>query len=175
MTVAFVPRGTSGRNTKKQVATSLNRTGIYSTVRHPLYLGNFFILLGPFIYTGNIFGITIFILLFWIYYERIMFAEETFLNCKFGNEYESWASNTPAFIPDIRSYIPNQSQFSLKKVLEREYSGIFAIIIIFTLLIAFNNYNLNIKPIISNTWKLMFYSSIFFYIILRSGKKISRK
>ena len=175
MTVAFVPRGTSGRNTKKQVATSLNRTGIYSTVRHPLYLGNFFILLGPFIYTGNIFGITIFILLFWIYYERIMFAEETFLNCKFGNEYESWASNTPAFIPDIRSYIPNQSQFSLKKVLEREYSGIFAIIIIFTLLIAFNNYNLNIKPIISNTWKLMFYIGIFFYIILRSGKKISRK
>jgi len=175
VTVAFVPRGTSGRNTKKQVATTLNRTGIYSTVRHPLYLGNFFILLGPFIYAGNIFGITIFILLFWIYYERIMYAEETFLNSKFGNEYESWASNTPAFIPDITSYIPNQSHFSLKKVLEREYSGIFAIIIIFTLLIAFKNYNLNITPIISNTWKLMFYSSIFFYIILRSSKKIRRK
>ena len=54
-TIAFVPAGTSGRNTKQQLATSLNQTGIYSTVRHPLYLGNFFMFLGPFIFTGNIF------------------------------------------------------------------------------------------------------------------------
>src|SRR5688500_9355573 len=31
---------TSGRNTKEQVAEALNTKGIYSTVRHPLYLGN---------------------------------------------------------------------------------------------------------------------------------------
>ena len=36
-TIAFVPAGTSGRNTKQQLATSFNQTGIYSTVRHPLY------------------------------------------------------------------------------------------------------------------------------------------
>ena len=38
ITVAFVPAGTSGRNTKQQKATSLNQTGIYSIVRHPLYM-----------------------------------------------------------------------------------------------------------------------------------------
>ena len=43
ITVAFAPTGTSGRNTKQQKATSLNQTGIYSIVRHPLYLGNFLI------------------------------------------------------------------------------------------------------------------------------------
>ena len=68
ITVAFVSAGTSGRNTKQQKATSLNQTGIYSIVRHPLYLGNYFIFLGPFIFTGNIYGIIIFILSFWIYY-----------------------------------------------------------------------------------------------------------
>ena len=43
-TIGTTPRGTSGRNTKEQVAEVLNSTGIYSTVRHPLYLGNYFII-----------------------------------------------------------------------------------------------------------------------------------
>src|SRR5688572_32847151 len=40
-TIGTTPRGTSGRNTDKQVAEQLNTPGIYSVVRHPLYLGNF--------------------------------------------------------------------------------------------------------------------------------------
>ena len=38
-TVGTTPQGTSGRNTKEQVAEELNSSGIYSVVRHPLYLG----------------------------------------------------------------------------------------------------------------------------------------
>jgi protein-S-isoprenylcysteine O-methyltransferase Ste14 len=34
-TIGTTPRGTSGRNTKEQVAEVLNSTGIYSMVRHP--------------------------------------------------------------------------------------------------------------------------------------------
>src|SRR5690349_16403077 len=41
ITVGHTPKGTSGRNTEKQIAECLNHTGIYSVVRHPLYLGNF--------------------------------------------------------------------------------------------------------------------------------------
>ena len=74
-TVAYTPAGTSGRNTKQQLADTLNTTGIYSLLRHPLYLGNFFMFLGPFIFTGNILGISIFILIFCLYYERIMYEE----------------------------------------------------------------------------------------------------
>ncbi len=40
--VGHTPENTSGRNTVEQVADSLNTSGIYSIVRHPLYLGNFF-------------------------------------------------------------------------------------------------------------------------------------
>lgn len=40
-TVGFTPANTSGRNTAEgQVADTVNTTGIYSIVRHPLYLGN---------------------------------------------------------------------------------------------------------------------------------------
>ena len=107
-TIGFVPAGTSGRNTKQQLPTSLNQTGIYSMVRHPLYLGNFFMFLGPFLFTGNIYGIIILILVFCIYYERIMIAEEPYLIKSFGVEYENWSSITPAFIPNIFFIFTNQ-------------------------------------------------------------------
>ncbi|MGC9453013.1 MAG: methyltransferase family protein, partial [Oceanipulchritudo sp.] len=45
--------GTSGRNTKQQVAYSLNTTGFYSVVRNPLYLGNFFMYLGIALFTHH--------------------------------------------------------------------------------------------------------------------------
>ena len=41
-----VPAGTSGRNTRGQIALELNTTGLYSIVRHPLYVGNFLMWLG---------------------------------------------------------------------------------------------------------------------------------
>src|SRR5262245_19709566 len=40
VTVGTAARGTSGRNTRAQKADVLNTTGIYSIVRHPLYVGN---------------------------------------------------------------------------------------------------------------------------------------
>ena len=48
LTVGYTPRNTSGRNTVNgQIADELNITGIYSTLRHPLYLGNFLHVAGP--------------------------------------------------------------------------------------------------------------------------------
>ena len=38
--VGCAPQRTSGRNVREQVADSLNITGVYSILRHPLYLGN---------------------------------------------------------------------------------------------------------------------------------------
>ena len=46
LTVGYAPRGTSGRNTREQKAAELNTKGMYSVVRHPIYLGNFLIWLG---------------------------------------------------------------------------------------------------------------------------------
>ncbi len=50
-TIGTTPRGTSGRNTKKQVAESLNTSGIYGAVRHPLYLGNYLMWIGIVMFT----------------------------------------------------------------------------------------------------------------------------
>ena len=85
-TIGTTPKGTSGRNRKEQIADSLNSTGIYSTVRHPLYLGNYLVWIGIAIFSYNIYFIVIMSLLFWVYYKRIMFAEERFLERKFSEE-----------------------------------------------------------------------------------------
>ena len=98
-TIGTTPKGTSGRNTKEQVADVLNSFGMYSMVRHPLYFGNYLIWLGISLASFNIYFAVIMSLLFWIYYERIMFAEERFLERKFGADYLNWATKLPAFLP----------------------------------------------------------------------------
>ena len=124
--IATTPKGTSGRNTSEQVAESLNTSGIYSTLRHPLYLGNYLMWIGIVIFTFNIYFFLIVSLAFWLYYERIMFAEERFLEKKFGDNYLEWSKTVPAFIPSFTNYKKNEIPFSFKSVLRREYSGVLA-------------------------------------------------
>ena len=100
-TIGTTTKGTSGRNTKEQIAESLNCTGIYSIVRHPLYLGNYLIWLGISITAFNIYFLLFMTVFFWLYYERIMFAEESFLEKKFQDSYLQWSAQVPSFIPSF--------------------------------------------------------------------------
>jgi protein-S-isoprenylcysteine O-methyltransferase Ste14 len=133
-TVGHTPANTSGRNTTEgQVADTVNTTGIYSTVRHPLYVGNFFGWLGIAMLTANFWFVVAFVLLYWVYYERIMFAEEQFLRGKFGDRYLSWANRTPAFVPRFKQFVKPNLPFSWKKVLKNEKNTIAGTFLIFFL------------------------------------------
>lgn len=127
LVAGFVPKDTSGRNTKEQKASRLNTKGIYSTCRNPLYLGNFLMMLSPIILVGNWIFILCFCLCFWLYYERIIYAEEAFLSEKFKDDYISWVSNTPCFIPSFKKYIKSDLSFSFKSMLKREYHSLFGL------------------------------------------------
>lgn len=174
ITIGYTPVGTSGRNTKEgQVAEELNTTGIYSRVRHPLYLGNFLMWLGLFIFVGNIWFVLTCSLAFWIYYERIMFAEEFFLRKKFGETYLEWASKTPAFIPTFRKIQSPLLVFSFKNVLKREYSGFFATILSFSILDFLKHYFYKGDLKMSLHWVILLVFGFIIYISLRSLKKYS--
>lgn len=123
-TVGTTPRGTSGRNTEKQVAEKLNTTGIYSIVRHPLYVGNYLMWAGLLLFTFNIPLFIIVSLFYWLYYERIMYTEEQFLTGVFGEEYNIWSLKTPAFIPRFGNFEKSSTLFSFRAVLRREYTGL---------------------------------------------------
>lgn len=132
LTVGFSPQNTSGRNTNQgQVADLLNTTGTYSLVRNPLYLGNFLMWLSMAMVTGSVWFVIAVTLAFWIYYERIMYAEESFLRTRFGDAYLDWASKTPAFVPTHLNYVAPETSFSWRKVARQEKNGLFALFLTF--------------------------------------------
>ena len=67
--VGTAPAGTSGRNTNEgQVASTVNTTGLYSLVRHPLYVGNYLMYLGVALLPRSAWLAVVFTLAFWLYY-----------------------------------------------------------------------------------------------------------
>jgi protein-S-isoprenylcysteine O-methyltransferase Ste14 len=134
LTIGYVPKGTSGRNTKRQIAEVLNTTGMYSIVRHPLYLGNFIIFLGIVLFVQVWWFVLISVLAFWLYYERIIFAEEQFLQEKYGVLFLKWAEKTPLFLPKFRNWQKPALPFSSTNVLKREYTAFFLITTYFSVI-----------------------------------------
>ncbi len=171
VTIGYTPKGTSGRNTREQIAETLNTTGIYSIVRHPLYLGNFFIWLGIVLFAHQWMLTLICILSFCLYYERIMFAEEAYLRSKFGKAYELWAEETPAFIPSFKKWTKPELPFSLRNVLKREYNGFFVIILSMTLLELTGNIFVEGKLELNLMWNIILSVGFLIWMTLRTLKK----
>jgi protein-S-isoprenylcysteine O-methyltransferase Ste14 len=172
VTVGFAPKNTSGRNTVNgQIADELNTTGIYSLLRHPLYLGNFFMWLGPVLFLRSIPFTIVFILLYWLYYERIMFAEEQFLRRKFGEAYDKWSEKVSSFIPWSFNFIPARLSFSLRNVLKREYNSFINIFAIFTLMDLFRNYFLSGRIYFTGMWIYLMAASFLIWIVVRTIHK----
>ncbi|OFX86571.1 MAG: hypothetical protein A2W99_15660 [Bacteroidetes bacterium GWF2_33_16] len=174
LVIGFMPKGTSGRNTSKQVAEVLNTKGIYSVVRHPLYLGNFLMWFGIILFVNNFWFTAVCILLFWLYYERIMFAEEQFLKRKFGDQYLEWSLHTPPFFPKFSGWENADLEFSFKNVLKREYNGLFAIGISFAYLDVLRNYVEYSKFHISPFWLYVLIITFIVFIALRTLKKTTK-
>jgi protein-S-isoprenylcysteine O-methyltransferase Ste14 len=172
VTVGYVPKGTSGRNTKSgQIAESLNTTGMYSLVRHPLYLGNFIIWFGISMFPMHWWLCVIFALVFWLYYERIVFAEEEFLRQKFGEAWLDWAQETPTFLPRIKGWKAPPLPFSWRSVLRREYSGVFGIVVCFYLLEVYSHVIVSRQIEVHAVWTVIFLAGLALYLTLRTLKK----
>jgi protein-S-isoprenylcysteine O-methyltransferase Ste14 len=170
-TVGHAPARTSGRNSKHQVAAQLNTTGMYSILRHPLYLGNFFIGLGFSLVLLVWWLPLIYCLLFWLYYERIMFAEEAFLRQKFGDRYEQWAATTPAFLPRFRQWRRADLPFSFLSVLRREYTGLMVVILGHTGIEVVEHLVMDRRVVWEAFWATLLIGGVGLYFALRLLKK----
>jgi len=123
--VGFSGDNTSGRNTAEgQIADEINKSGAYSLCRHPLYVGNFFMWLGIALFTQDLWFVCFFVLLYWLYYERIIFAEEAYLRDKYGEGYEAYSAGTPLIIPSVKGWKPAKHSFSWVKIIRQEKTGI---------------------------------------------------
>lgn len=172
--VAYAPKRTSGRNTEHQKAEVLNTTGLYSAARHPLYLGNFLIFLGMVLFVQVVWFAILAVLSFWLYYERIMFAEEEFLRGKFGKRFLEWSEKTPAFWPTFRNWQQPALPFSFKNILKREYTAFFLIIASFTLLDLAGDVFTGGKVQIDLVWLTLFIIGLIVYLVLRTLRTKTR-
>lgn len=179
-TIGYAPEKTSGRNTKKQVAETVNQSGIYSMVRHPLYLGNFLMFFGIVIFVKSIAFSLIFILFYWMYYERIMYTEEHFLRTKFGAKYLNWADTTPAILPAFSKFKKADLVFSFRNILKREYpslTGIAVMFLIYDILFIYFNEPGRLTvglPIYKEHHIYAFAATLAFYIIARIIVKFTK-
>ena len=139
-TIGYAPEFTSGRNTRAgQVAEVLNTDGVYQVVRNPLYLGNYLMWLAPAILTGNFWFAALFTLLFLLYYERIIFAEEAHLRGRFKESYLAWSAKTPLLIPRSFPKSPTDRPFNYRKVLRQEINGLLALAVVFLIFSSIDN------------------------------------
>ncbi|MCO6042787.1 isoprenylcysteine carboxylmethyltransferase family protein [Aeoliella sp. ICT_H6.2] len=171
ITVGHTPVGTSGRNTHGQVAQSLNTTGIYATVRHPLYLGNFLIGLGVVMVPAELWLVLVYVLTFWLYYERIMAAEEAYLAEQFGEEFDNWAAVTPAFVPSLWRWNKPSLPFSLRNVLKREYTALALVVLCHSLIETLEHLVIDRTFKFESLWASTLALAVLGYFVLRGLKR----
>jgi len=171
LTVGTVPRGTSGRSTKKPGANVLNTTGMYSIVRHPLYLGNYFMTLGISLFPRTWFLPIIVSLAFIVHYKIVISSEEEYLESKFGDEFRAWAAKVPMIIPRLNNYQAPELPFSWKAALRREFYGPLGIITAFFCLDFIGDFIAYKRITFDPFWTPLFIIGLVFFLVIRRLKK----
>jgi len=105
--------------------------GLYSVMRHPLYLGNFFIGFGFTLFSGfyPFYLLPFYSLIFSMYYYLIIKEEENFLENKFGDTFVRYRKNTPAFLPNFKRW--KRGRFLGKFALRMERSTYLTVFFIY--------------------------------------------
>lgn len=170
-TIGHVPEGTSGRNTKLQEAAALNVTGMYSVVRNPLYLGNYFIFLGVTLMTQSWEIVVINSFMFGLAYLTIILREEEFLSEKFGRSYQTYASTVPCLIPRPSLWRPPDLRFSMRMVLRREHDTWISTVVVFAFLEHLREYAITEKLYVHWPWMVWAAVSLIIWVTLKMIKK----
>jgi len=125
--VGTAPAGTSERSTVNPRASELRSSGVYSIVRHPLYVANGLMALGIALFPGVWYLPPIVLLGSLLYYERIAAREERFLEEQFGPAFRTWADRVPALIPRASGWLPSSTPMSWRQVLRGEFHGLLTV------------------------------------------------
>lgn len=165
--------GSSGRNTRRIKAYELEMTGAYSLCRNPVYLGNLLMTLGVLSFTASANLIVLTILSFWLYYERIIAAEEALLHEQFGAAYEAFASSRPVFIPRLRGWQAPYQGFSWKAALRREYTTVASAAVVACALLTLRELAYT-QSLSFQLWHQITAGVLVVYLLLRTIKKTTR-
>jgi protein-S-isoprenylcysteine O-methyltransferase Ste14 len=144
--VGHAPPGTSGRH-RRQYAERLNTFGVYSIVRHPLYLGNVLVWAGASLTSGWLAGSIVSALLAVAAFAVIARHEDGYLEARFGEPFREWAAVTPAFVPRLRLWRTARTPFGWRRAVASEYSTLHSIALLALLFAAVRGRERGVAPV----------------------------
>jgi protein-S-isoprenylcysteine O-methyltransferase Ste14 len=174
MTIGFIARGTSGRNTTEQKAEVLNTTGAYSVVRNPLYLGNYLVLMGITVLFQDWELVVINSLAFIAIYVPIIMTEEQFLLSKFGQEYQEYTSRVPCLLPKPWKYVGPRLDWSWRMVLRREHDTVLGIVLLCLGITCFRDYVISGAVQLDAARVSLLAGSVAVWMVVKCAKKFTR-
>jgi len=122
--LAYIIRG--GKD-HKVYAETLVTSGLYSHVRNPMYVGNFFLVIGLAIASNSWVFALIGVPLSLGMHKVIVAAEENFLRNKFGAQFDEFCATVPRWVPRLAGLGRTVSgmQFEWRRVVAKEYAATF--------------------------------------------------
>jgi protein-S-isoprenylcysteine O-methyltransferase Ste14 len=171
--VGTAPTGTSERSTTSPRASRLRTTGLYSIVRHPLYLGNTLTAVGLASFTATWYAPLIVLLAAILYHERIATREEVFLEERFGAEFRDWAAVVPAMWPRLSNWTSSDTPFIWRRVLGREFHGLMVIGAMVFVLDAFRLFLATGTLATDRVWTLFFLGTATIFVVGSLLKKFT--
>lgn len=172
-TVSHVAPGTSGRSTKAPRGESLNTTGAYSVMRHPLYVGNYVVVLGCVSATVALWPVVVVSILYWIVLGPIVVAEEEYLRSRFGLTFDEWTARTPALIPDLRLWRAPVLPFAFRVALRREYRSVPVVVASMALVDVTTRVAAGQELSVDPLWMWLLLSALVFHVTVRALLKTS--
>jgi protein-S-isoprenylcysteine O-methyltransferase Ste14 len=122
--LAYIIRG--GRD-HKVYAEDLVTSGLYSHVRNPMYVGNFFLVVGLAIASNSWVFALVGVPLSLGMHKAIVAAEEHFLRTKFGAQFDAYCARVPRWVPRLSGLASTVSgmRFDWRRVVSKEYAATF--------------------------------------------------
>lgn len=105
---------------KEKSAPELVTFGIYSKLRHPLYLSNLCFCFAFILFHLGVCGVSgILALAVTLFVIALAKSEDIFLAEKFGQDFSAWKRETPMFFPKGKNRIPETFAMNKKKKIRR--------------------------------------------------------
>ncbi|MEJ0037582.1 MAG: isoprenylcysteine carboxylmethyltransferase family protein [Gammaproteobacteria bacterium] len=122
--LAYIIRG--GKD-HQVYAEELVTEGLYSHVRNPMYVGNFFLVIGLAVASNSWVFTLIGVPLSLGMHKAIVAAEENFLRNKFGAQFDAFCARVPRWVPRLPGLLTTVRgmQFEWRRVVAKEYAATF--------------------------------------------------
>ena len=170
----YIIRG--GKN-HKVYAEKLVTGGVYSLVRNPMYVGNFFLLVGLAFASDSWLFVLLGVPLSLFMHRAIIAAEENFLRNKFGAEFDTYCANVPRWVPKLTGWGKAFAgmHFNWMRVLAKEYFTPFDYLAAVCIVIAANLWAKDRIDDHPNLFTLMIVMIVLRLVLWTIGSRLKKK